>query len=180
MACTSRRLAALLYRLTFQAATRRMNRSDGDLSADLDHAPGGYLEVVGRVVGAARQANEQPVLPLRHAGFRRGPERAAREEKRSRHDVELPAELARDGERPRNVRRLHVAERERDQGKTLTDLLDLHAVLWFDGRGIGGLDGEDDVLLVQHLVVLEAVHERGRRAGRIAGQEHGRAWHVGR
>ena len=32
-------------------------------------------------------------------------------------------------------------------------------------RGVSrGLDGEDDVLLVQHLVVLEAVQQRGRRA----------------
>ena len=39
-------------------------------------------------------------------------------------------------------------------------------------RGVSrGLDREDDVLLVQHLVVLEAVHQRGRRALRIAGEE---------
>ena len=47
-----------------------------------------------------------------------------------------------------------------------------------DPRRRRGLDGEDDVLLVQHLVVLQTVHQRGRRAARIAGQKHGGARHA--
>ena len=35
-----------------------------------------------------------------------------------------------------------------------------------DARRVGGVDGQDDVVLVQHLVVLEAVQQRGRRAVR--------------
>jgi hypothetical protein len=37
------------------------------------------------------------------------------------------------------------------------------------------VDGEHDILFVQHLIMFEAVQERGRRTGRIAGQEHCRA-----
>src|SRR6266576_2435560 len=34
------------------------------------------------------------------------------------------------------------------------------------------IDRKDDVFLVQHLIMLETVHQRRRRAGWIAGQEH--------
>ena len=43
---------------------------------------------------------------------------------------------------------------------------------------MGGLDGEDDVLLVQHAIVLETVQQRGRRAFRIAGEKHRRSGHA--
>ena len=52
-----------------------------------------------------------------------------------------------------------------------------HAVGVRHARLLRGHDGQDHVLLVQHLVVLQAVHQRGRRAVGIAGQEHGRARH---
>ena len=48
-------------------------------------------------------------------------------------------------------------------------------VLVADARLVDGLDRQDDVLLVQHLVVLEVVQERGGRGLGIARQEHGRA-----
>jgi len=38
------------------------------LGADLDHAAGWNLEIVGGVVRGAGKADEQPVLPARHAG----------------------------------------------------------------------------------------------------------------
>ena len=48
-------------------------------------------------------------------------------------------------------------------------------------RGVSAVDDrQDDVVLVQHLVVLQAVEERRRRAGRIAGQEDRRARNVRR
>ena len=37
---------------------------------------------------------------------------------------------------------------------------------------------QNDVLFVQHLVMLEAVHQRGRRAFRIAGEKHRGAGHA--
>jgi hypothetical protein len=43
-------------------------------------------------------------------------------------------------------------------------------------RGVSAVsNGQDDVLLVQHLVVLQVVHQRGRHESGIAGQEHGGA-----
>ena len=67
---------------------------DGDLRADLDHPFGGNLEIVGGVVGRPAEANEQMVLPQRHAGLCGRLERPSRHEERRRHDVELPALLA--------------------------------------------------------------------------------------
>src|SRR5947199_2344249 len=83
---------------------------DRDLGADLNHAFGGNLEIVGGVVGAAREPNKQPVLPARHARFGCELERAPRQEERRRHDVELPAELPGNGERFGHVGLLHEAE----------------------------------------------------------------------
>ena len=54
-------------------------------------------------------------------------------------------------------------KRKRHAGEGLADRLDAHALVRIDARRIRGLDGEDDVLLVQHLVVLETVQQRGRR-----------------
>ena len=63
--------------------------SDGDLGADLDHAVGGDLEVRRRVLRAARQRHEQPILPGRHLGLRRRLQVASRQEKRRRADVDV-------------------------------------------------------------------------------------------
>src|SRR5262249_12670231 len=82
----------------------------GHLRADLDHPAGRNLEIVGRVVGGAGERDEQTVLPGRHARARRRLARPARQEERGRHDVELPAELARDCDGLAHVRRLRVAE----------------------------------------------------------------------
>ena len=51
----------------------------------------------------------------------------------------------------------------------------LDAVLERDARNVLVDDGQDHVVLVQHLVVLEIVQQRGRREIRIAGEEHGGA-----
>src|ERR1700681_3851886 len=51
--------------------------------------------------------------------------------------------------------------------------MNAHPLGRIDARRGRRLHGQDDVLLVQHLVVLEAVHERGRGAVGIAGQEYG-------
>src|SRR5215471_13685585 len=95
----------------------------GHLRADLDHPAGRNLEIVGRVVGGAGERDEQTILPGRHARARRRLERPARQEERGRHDVELPAELARDCERLGHVRRLHVAEPDGQAREGVADQL---------------------------------------------------------
>src|SRR6202521_748053 len=87
-------------------------QSHGDLGADLHHPARRNLEKVGGFVGGAREADEQPVLQPFQPIARLGLERAARQEERRLHDVELPAELAGDGEGLGHVRRLHEAELE--------------------------------------------------------------------
>src|SRR5947209_5252262 len=73
-----------------------LTRSDGDLVADLDDAAGWNLEEIGGIARRTGKADEQSVLPPRHAGARGGFQRPSRQEERRRHDVELPAVLARD------------------------------------------------------------------------------------
>src|SRR5262249_47760282 len=86
-------------RLTLQESRPRRLPSDRHLRAHFHHPPGGDLEIVGRVVGDAREHDEQAILPARHAGMDGRLERAPRQEERGRHDVELPAVLTRDCER---------------------------------------------------------------------------------
>src|SRR6516162_5022458 len=146
---------------------------DGHLRSDLDHPSARDLEIVGSIIGSPAERDEQVILPARHSGMRRRLERTAREKERGRHDIELPPELSRDRQRLRHVRRFHETEPQRYLGEDVADLFQPYPLRPIDARGGGGLDGQNDVLLVQHLVVLEAVHERSRRARRIAGEEHG-------
>ena len=88
--------------------------SHGDLRADFDDPAGRNLEEVRRIARRLRQHDEETVLPARHAGMGGGFQRAAGQEKRRRHDVEMPAELAGDRQRFRHVGRFHIAEFERD------------------------------------------------------------------
>ena len=88
-----------------------------------------------------------------------------------------PASLARGRKRLRHVRILHESEADRDSGEAVGNPLDLDALVLGCARRIGGDDGEDDVVLVQHLVVLEVMQQRGRREIRIAGEEHRGAGH---
>src|SRR4051794_27202629 len=130
---------------------------DRYLRADLDDAAAGDLEIVGGIVGRAAERDEQPVLPARHAGMGRGLQRPARQEERGRHDVELPAELAGDRQCLRHVRRFHEAELQRHLREGRADLLQLDALGRIDARGLCGFDGENDILLVKHFVVFQAV-----------------------
>src|ERR1700733_8931869 len=128
--------------------------SNGDLCSNLDYATARNLEIVGRIVGGAAQRDEKVILPARHSRMRGRFERTAGQEERRRHDVELPAELARNRQRLRHIRRLHEAEPQRDLGKGIAHLLQSHTFRRIDARGRRSLDGENDVLLVQHLVVF--------------------------
>ena len=71
--------------------------------------------------------------------------------------------------------RLHEAKMQDDAHEAVADRLHLHAVLCRDAREVFGDDGQDDIVLMQHLVVLQAVQQRGGRAFRCCGEEHGRA-----
>src|SRR5262249_59262263 len=90
-----------------------------DLRTNLHHAAGGNLEEVSGIACRPRQRNEQVILPRRHARLCRGLERTTRQEKRCRHDVELPSVFTRDRQRLRHVGLFHVAEFQRDPGEML-------------------------------------------------------------
>ena len=148
---------------------------DRNLRSDFNHPSCRNLKIVGGVVRKAGQADKQAILPARHSRMTCRLERPAREKKRRRHDVELPAELAGNGQSPRHVRRLREAKAQHDALESLADRLDADPLRGIDPRGIGGFDRQDDVVLMQHLEVLQAVEERGRGRGRIASEEDRRA-----
>ena len=77
----------------------------------------------------------------------------------------------------RHARRLHEAVVRDHANEGVGHALDLDALVARHAGRVLGLDGEDDVALVQHAVVLEVVHQRRRRGIGVAGQEHGRAGH---
>src|SRR5262249_51447313 len=122
------------------------------------------------------EPDEQPILPARHAGTHGKPERAPRKEERGRHDFELPAKLAGSRKRSRHVWPLHKAETKSNPRKSLAHPRDLHALGRIDSRERRIIDRQNDIVFVQHLVVLQAVHQRSRCISRIAGEKHGRSW----
>ncbi len=107
-----------------------------------------------------------------------GADRAPRQEERRRHDVELEALLAQLRQGPGNVGRLHVAELHHDLGEVRPDRLHPDAVRLARARRVHRLHREDDVLLVQHLVVLQVVQECGRRDLGVAREKDRGAAHV--
>ncbi len=62
--------------------------------------------------------------------------------------------LARNRERLRHVRRFHEPETEQNTAESRGHRFDVHAIFIANARRGGVLDGEDDVLLMQHLVML--------------------------
>jgi hypothetical protein len=53
---------------------------DRDLRSHFDHPPRRNLEIIRGVVGGAAEADEQQILPARHARMRGGLQRAAGQE----------------------------------------------------------------------------------------------------
>ncbi len=81
--------------------------------------------------------------------------------------------------RLRDVLRFHEAEQQFDAREALGHLLDLVAIGARDTRLVDRADRQDDVLVVQNVIVLQIVQQRGGRGFRIAGQEDRGARHLG-
>src|SRR3569623_465598 len=143
-----------------------------DLRSHFDNPPGWNLEIIRRIVGRPAQRDEQPILPQRHSRMRRRLQRSPRDKKRRRHDVELPAKLARDHQSLRNVRRFHETETEADGRELLADISHTNSIGAIYARSLRGFDRQDDVVFVKNLVVLEIVQKRGRCEIGIAGQKY--------
>ena len=110
--------------------------------------------------------------------MRGGLERTARQEERGGHDVELPTGFTGQPQRLRHVGGFHEPEPERRPREPVRDLLEPEALRRIDPRRLRRLDGENDVLLMQHLVVLQTMHQRCRSKIRVAGEEHRGAGHA--
>src|ERR1700724_3944516 len=146
--------------------------SDRHLGAYLDDAPCRNLEIVCGIVCHARKHDEQVILPTRHPRPGRGLERAARQKERCRHDIEGPAELACNGKGAGHVGSFHEPEAQGHPGEGLSYRLNCHPFGAIDPRGLLGLDGENHVVLMQDLVVLETMHQGGGCAFRRAGEKY--------
>jgi len=134
--------------------------------------PVGNLKIVGGVVRRPAQRDEQVILPLRHPGLRGRLQRAPRDKERRRHDIELPAELARDHQRLGHVRRFHETETQPDGRKFVADGFHPNPVGRVDARRLRGFNRQDHIVLVKHLVVLEIMQQRRRHEIRIAGEKN--------
>ena len=77
------------------------------------------------------------------------------------------------GQCGRHIRVFHEAEGEQHLEHPGLDLGDLVAVVGVDARRIVGVDRHDEGGRVQHFVVAQVVHQRGRRLAEVFEHEHG-------
>src|SRR6516162_9585591 len=77
----------------------------------------------------------------------------------------------------RHAWRLHETVMGDHTDEPVAHGVDLDPLVTRHTRRIFGLNGEDDVALVQHTVVLEVVHERRRRRSGIAREKYRGSWY---
>src|SRR5262245_66074532 len=92
------------------ATATSSNELNAHLSADLDHAVSGQMEIAARIIGVASKQDEHPILPWRHPRPRISADGPPRQEEGRRHDVEAPSLLAGYAQCARNVGCLHEAK----------------------------------------------------------------------
>lgn len=100
------------------------------------------------------------ILPNRHPDLGFGDKLAAAKEKRGFHAFELQALLAAMPQRSVDVRGFHKAEAQTDPFEPIAETFDDGAFVLGHARHITSLDGQDDNMLVQDMVVFEVVQER--------------------
>ena len=75
---------------------------------------------------------------------------------------------------------VHETKPQNHAQERLADRLDADPLAGIDPRRIGGFDGQNDVLFVQHLVMLEAMQQCSWSADGVAGQKDRCSWHARR
>ena len=96
----------------------------------------------------------------------------ARQEKRGIHDFQLNALFAQQPQNLRDARRFLEAVVGGDAYETRAECLNMNPLIVGDVRQLLGLDGQQDVVFMQDLVVFEVVQQRFGYGGRVADHEY--------
>src|SRR6266550_2886321 len=148
-------------------------------SPQLDDAIGWDVEIVRDASGVARHCGKDSAAQKRQPfDARSGDQLLTRQEIGDVHRFELQALRTTELERESYLGLLHEAVSRGDTPAVVPQTFALDAVLGFDPRDVLQLDRHKDVLLVEHLVMLEAVQQRiGCHLG-CRRQEHRRTWYA--
>ncbi len=122
---------------------------------------------------------EELLPPDGHGGAQRGNDGLARQEVAGAHGIQQAFQLPGLLEGPGDVRLVHEAEADPHVPGAVGERLDGHLFPQRDARNVARLDVDEQVVGVQHLVVLEVVqHGPGHHAG-MGREEDGGAVHAG-
>ncbi|MPM32406.1 hypothetical protein SDC9_78968 [bioreactor metagenome] len=178
---SSRRIhdAPAIYKETAAREARAPKPSDLHLGAQLHQAVAGQQQEVGHPRRVVVHLAEQLLAPQGQAAVVvAGHEHVAREEVAGAHALHLAATAAQLLQSGRYVGVVLEAVVDLHRPAVAAQRFDLHALVHSDPWHLMVDDGDEDVLLVQHLVVLEVVQQRvGRHLG-VGRQEHRRAGHA--
>ncbi len=152
--------------------------SDLDLGAQLHHGIAGQVE---EACGAARvvvHLCEEFLPPGCHAAADRRGDHVPGEEVAGGHRLQFAPAPAHECQCARKVGVILEAIVHHDLPAVAAERLDLQALVETDPGDFMVADGDEQVLLVQDLVVLEVVEQRVRHRARLRRQEDGRAIHA--
>jgi hypothetical protein len=134
------------------------------------------IEEIGDASGVARHRREDAIAPSRQSPFTGSrDDLLARQEVGHLHRIELQSLRRANLERKRDIGPLEEAVMRTDAPAAVLQWRAHHPILGADPGNVPEFDGEEYVLLVQDLVVLEAVQQRVRRRIGARRQEYGGA-----
>src|SRR6185437_769385 len=156
--------------------------SDRHPGAELDGAVRRNVEIVGDASGVARERRKDEVTPARNPALAcTGHDLLTRQEEARLHRIDREARRGAEFEGVRDVGSLHESVACPYPPAVAGDAFGVDASEIGDPRHAAKLGGEEHVLLVEHLVVLEAVEQRvgrdvGTRREEDRGSRHARRW----
>src|SRR6185312_389953 len=149
--------------------------SELDFRAQFHHRVVRQVEEVRSTTGGAMHLREQLFTPGRHAAADGGDHDIAREEVAGRHGIDIAAAASGLLQRARQVGVVLEAVMNDGLPAVVPQRLDLEPLVHADPRDFVAAHGHEQVLLMQHLIVLEVVQQRVRHHAGAGGQEHGSA-----
>src|SRR5450432_2867791 len=153
--------------------------SNLDARADFNQTIHRNREVSVRALRVTRQEREKLVPPDRHAGIRRY-DGVPADEERHRHWIEIQAFGCVLEQAVGDVRVLGKTEACCRTIETGAEVFELELLVGASDWRIQHLGGQDHVLFVQYLVVLEIVQQRLRNAACVGGEENRKSGYMNR
>ncbi len=149
-----------------------------DLHTEFDDATRGQTEIGRGGSRVARDEREERLAPAGHLVLAGREERFATEVVARVAQFDVESVFFTRGQRMRDVGRLHEAVTHADAEKPLAFVFDGEAFVRGNLGHVFARHGQQNDLLMQHLVVLEVVEQDGRGSMRVRRHEDGGAAHA--